>query len=418
MKLRDTLEALGIPEAEEQFSPDWDRLMRQMPDPIPFLEPEYVDWACSQAHLSPEMTLAAQSAASRVVADPAPRALAWYWHAKLFSAGEPRAVPRGWPLLTEAMGKDAGMFNVLVLLSGTLRVLEIHRERGIPQDVTEATILDLRLQLETLDYSHEYGHWGISPWILGWLLLHWRGDLVRLGRLQFATSTFGARLRAYRQRETGEVVALSESGVRYRSDGQVDGAGGVFDATGAWTSALEEGDEGIRGNPITPWGDALAEPVVLPGKEWEQALAPGDPILDIHIPTGPPMDYDQCGESIRRALDFFPKHFPDRPFVGFACYSWILDSQFEELLPASSNLVRFQREVYLYPVADGDGVVGTVFGRGLTPEDLPGFPRNTTMQKAFAAHLESGGHFRGGGCFLLKEDVDWGSACYRTHWPF
>jgi hypothetical protein len=147
-------------------------------------------------------------------------------------------------------------------------------------------------------------------------------------------------------------------------------------------------------------------------------LAPGDPNLDIHIASGSPMDYDQCGESIRWALDFFPRHFPDRPFAGFACWSWILDPQFESLLPASSNLVRFQREVYLYPVGGDSDVISTVFGYGHTADDQPSLPRKTTMQRAFAAHLESGGHFRDGGCFLLKEDVSWGSTYYRTHWPF
>jgi len=131
------------------------------------------------------------------------------------------------------------------------------------------------------------------------------------------------------------------------------------------------------------------------------------------------MGYDECGESIRRALEFFPRHYPDRPFVGFACGSWILDNQFETLLPATSNLVRFQKEVYLYPLRDdGHSVVRTVFGFGMTAADLPRFARRTGMQRAFAAHLESGGHFHAGGCFLLKDDVDWGSAFYRSRWPF
>ena len=136
--------------------------------------------------------------------------------------------------------------------------------------------------------------------------------------------------------------------------------------------------------------------------------------------AGSPLAHDECGESLRRSLDFFPKHFPDRPFVGYTCHSWLLDAQFENLLPPTSNLVRFQKEVYLFPVQGGNAsTLKAVFGRELP--DLSETPRDTTMQRAFAGHLESGGHFRDGGCFLLPSEVQhWGRQSYRTQklpWP-
>ena len=58
----------------------------------------------------------------------------------------------------------------------------------------------------------------------------------------------------------------------------------------------------------------------------------------------------------------------------------------------------------------------TVFGCDETAAKL--LPRDTTMRRAFAEHLEQGGHFRGGGCFLLAEDFNWGSRTYRRGpWP-
>ena len=48
------------------------------------------------------------------------------------------------------------------------------------------TMADLRLCIETEDYRRDFGHWGISPRILSWLMNHWRGELYRLGRLQMA----------------------------------------------------------------------------------------------------------------------------------------------------------------------------------------------------------------------------------------
>lgn len=424
MNLHHILHSLGIADREQAFAPGWEHIMARLPQTIPFLEPDYVRWACEQAYLSPEVIGAALAAAGRVAASPALRALAWYCHCRLFAPGEVRPNPREWPLLTQALGADAGLFNLLLLLSGTPAMQEVHRARGIPANVVRDTVLDLKLHLETDDYRLEHGRWGFGPGTLGWLLLHWWGQLYRLGRLQFVPSEFRSPLRAYRHKETGAVVALSEPGLTYRSDGQRDGSAGVYDPEGRWTATLEVREGEVIGYPISPWGYALREPVSLPEREWTLALAPGYPVLDIHIPAGEPMDFDRCGDSIRQALGFFPRHFPDKPFVGFACHSWILDSQFPDLLPPSSNLVRFQREVYLFPIPRGGGLIRRVFGYGfeerdgtVSPEDLARLPRRTTMQRAFAAHLEAGGRFRGGGCFLLKEDTNWGSACYRTRWP-
>jgi len=289
---------------------------------------------------------------------------------------------------------------------------EFHRGRGIPPDIVCATVLNLKWHLEEGDYQEDHGRWGITPRILGWLLRHWRGSLYRLGRLHLAFGKSRAMLRAFRHRGEGTVVALSEEGIRYRSDGQVDGAGGVTDESGAWTSTFSATDREVVGHPIDPTGCAMQRPIRLRAEEWQQELAPDDPIVEIHIPGGSPMAHEECGESFRMALTFFPKHFPENPFVAFTCNSWILDAQFEKLLPPTSNLVRFQKEMYLFPIKGGtEGTLKTVFGRKMT--DISRAPRKTTMQRAFARHIESGGHFRAGGCFLLPKDFDWGSQFYR-----
>jgi hypothetical protein len=143
-------------------------------------------------------------------------------------------------------------------------------------------------------------------------------------------------------------------------------------------------------------------------------LADEDPVLHIHIPGGEPMSHSLCGESIRSAIDFFPRHFPERPFTAFCCSSWILDTGLESLLPPTSNLVRFQREVYLVPTGiRDDSVLRNVFG-GM-PDDLEKAPRDTALQRAILEVLQSGRSLPtgGGGCFLLPEDFDWGKQVYR-----
>ena len=81
----------------------------------------------------------------------------------------------------------------------------------------------------------------------------------------------------------------------------------------AWTSELTETATHIIGNPIHPNGHAQRQPVSLSRSHWDCVLTEGDPILEIHIPEDGPMEFENCGDSLRHVADFFPKHFPDRP---------------------------------------------------------------------------------------------------------
>jgi len=414
MELGAVVQKLGIAGSERILRTNWEQARSAMPEGgILFLSPQFIDWACEVAYLTKGMARSVGQAARRIAGDEALRTLAWYCHYNLVQETEGNVPVREWPELRTALDKDAGMFYVVVLLSLTAEMNEVHRERNIPDAIVRDTVLDLKLCMNKEDFREDYGHWGISPRILAWLLLHWRGRLYRLGRLQFVPDVSRARLSVFRNRSDNTVLALSEMGMEYRADGQVNGAGDVWDREGAWTSFLSATDTEIVGSPISPRGYAIERQVRLAAGQWQAVMSPGDPVLAVHIPAGSPMDFGTCGKSIAKALEFFPRYFPERLFVAFMCHSWILDAQFEELLPESSNLVRFQKEVYLFPVKSSSaGVIKTVFGRKVT--DISSAPRHTTMQRAFAKHIEGGGQFRGGGCFLFPQDFAWGEQVYRS----
>jgi hypothetical protein len=171
----------------------------------------------------------------------------------------------------------------------------------------------------------------------------------------------------------------------------------------------------VQGLPIDPRGYALPEPVVLPLDEWTSILEPGDPVFNLHIPTGGPMDVDQCGESLCQAGSFFPKCFPEYHFRAYVCGSWLLDPQFETVLRAESNIVRFLREAYLFPLPDATGrqTFERVFG---APQiDITTAPRDTSLRRAIVEHLERGGVWRSGGGVLFPAEVpQWGRQAYRS----
>ncbi len=126
---------------------------------------------------------------------------------------------------------------------------------------------------------------------------------------------------------------------------------------------------------------------------------PGTPALSVHIPGYyGPFDPASCDASFDRARRFFPEHFPEERYGLAVCYSWLLDPQLAEYLPADSNIIRFQRRFTLIPgkgSADNALTLRFVFGM---PTDLPldAYPQRTTLERAIIAHLRTGREWRGG----------------------
>src|SRR5690606_25377472 len=160
-------------------------------------------------------------------------------------------------------------------------VMDFYRDKGIPPGVMIDTFGDL-VHL-TRKYHKLYHVWGVlhPTWFLN--LIHNR--IFRLGRLQFKLRTYQGNAHVFRNRNNGIVLVLSEQGVCYRSDGQIDGTNHIFDLTGKWTSQLEiDPDNFIEGHPIDSDGNVSKEMLKVPYRDWKLELFPSDQLLDIHIP--------------------------------------------------------------------------------------------------------------------------------------
>ncbi len=128
-------------------------------------------------------------------------------------------------------------------------------------------------------------------------------------------------------------------------------------------------------------------------------------VLMIHIPPIGPLDAVASEESIEAAGRYFAEWFPEEPVAAFVCTSWLLDPQLNEYLKNESNILRFQRRFDLLPYAqkadvhEGDremmrlGLLLTPPATSLGPDDLARVPQDTTLQRAFVSHLQSGRHW-------------------------
>jgi len=240
--------------------------------------------------------------------------------------GDIDAYGGSWPQLPDPLGPPGRCFYLHVYAATLPATRAWHQSRGIPDDVSWATLRDVSRH-EAI-HRRIYGTTGIdSP---GWMMIHLRGAIFELGRLQFAPFHF---------------------------------------------------------RPEADWPDATVAAALGEG------FRPGDAALDVHIPAGDRLDFQACEDSYRKAKSFFDEYFPSPVRRVATCTSWLLDDQLAEFLPETSNIIRFQRGFTLVPGGrDADeGVRRFVFlNRGNTAPDPT--PR-TLLERGVLAHFAAGRHF-------------------------
>lgn len=417
LDLEELLADLAIPDSLELFRPHWGESEACLPDGLPpILDPAEIERNCTFVRLPSEVESVLQQTARRVRERPALLHLAWHCYRLLFYHREYEASRIAqWPELGEALGELAGLFYMVVALGVVPLTRAIHQSHGVPGTITRDTVS----RFEELMNSYRNGtgkRWGVPVRVLYWLRHYTAGDLYLLGRMEYMVKPFYGPVQVYRNCQTDEVLALATDGTRFNADGLID-ASPAPETDGGWTARLVVEENRVIGWPVSPEGFGIRAEVVLPLRTWRQVLAPGDPVLDTHIPAGGGMTPEACADTHRQALEFFPRYFPDRPFVGFACYSWILNPELEWIYSPTSNMVLWQRELYLFPIPSGRKS-GIYFIFGKDEVDPATASRDTSLKRAFLDHLAIGGRLVGGGMFLLTEDFKhFGSQYYRSQWP-
>lgn len=416
MELTTALESLGS-NAVEAFTPAWAESEACFPYPHPFfLDDAYITHIRSLAKLDASLTDILLSTAGTMRSDEALAHMAWHCYRLLYLKRDYYQFSK-WPLFTKKLGDAAGVFYLLIVLASAERTVSIHNARGIPADVTDGVIADYSIGIARFGRFHG-GKIGSPHTHTPWYRNHYDGVLFRIGRLQYIINPMRYALRIYRNNRTGEVLALSEPGVQYTSDGFVDSiphAPRLQPGIGGFTAALSFDGRNIIGNPILPTGVAHRQQIMLDAAVWKSAAARDDMLLAMHIPEGGGMGIDKCRASMEDAFPFFAKYIPETPVKGIMCSSWIFSPEYETFYSKDANFVRYQHELYLFPVpSSGKDGVYFVFDREdfTDPKELP---QDSSLRKAMAERLISGNVLRSGGMFFLKDDMPkFGTQYYRS----
>lgn len=370
----------------------------------PFLDPDGIQRNCAEAALNAEATQAFLDFAARIRADATLLAHAIATHYCFYETRDNYT-----PTVTQAeatFGDNAPVLRALMVLDSIRLVREKQGMRGVPIDITRATLE--RHPCPTLrEYFAQHGQIGADDWIWWWYRTVGSGDLYRLNRLEFIPEAWDYPWRVMVNDATGETVVLLNAGLGFTDEGYMPGPT-------TWTSSLQETEDAITGHVVSPHGVALRPPVRLSRTEWRQFPGPGDRILDMHIPGDTPLTLEAIRDALQQSVSFFDHFYPDKPFVAWVCDSWLFSTQIEGMLPPESNILRWQREGYLLPNdSAGDDFLAFVFGTSHI--DPATAPRDTRLRRAVIAHLERGGQLRCGGYLLLRRDLPhFGMQPYRV----
>jgi hypothetical protein len=252
------------------------------------LSPGSVEAACAAIGMSDESARILIRTAEMIAGSPRLRSVAIRCAELLFDSGLPaKEAVASW----SDAGHDPDLpkfFDPVVLLAGFRRLATDHRRRGIPPEVTRATLRDLDLWLD--HYLSTTGVWAIRE--TGWLARHFTGKVFQLGRLQFELRPLDLPFAVFRSWRGDEPAILAEGGRAFRVDGQfADADGGMpgeapGKSPGAWRSRFVENRDGWQGSPVDANGQVQPASLRLARGAWGLVARRGDTVLAVHIPAG------------------------------------------------------------------------------------------------------------------------------------
>lgn len=114
-------------------------------------------------------------------------------------------------------------------------------------------------------------------------------------------------------------------------------------------------------------------------------VKPGDTCLKVHIPADGKLTEPACEDAFTQARFFFKNYFNMEPCVFF-CRSWLMDPWLQQVLPADSGIVKFQKLFRILDSSnDPDAVIKWVFPLRL--DDPECYPQDTTLRRAVRERL-------------------------------
>lgn len=291
-----------------------------------------------------------------------------------------------------AAGQQAADLAPLAALASLLpEALAYSRSLGANETVLRATFGDVLRWVAW--FERQNSRPGLSE--LYWAVLPYAGELFEIGSLQYQPVHSDLPVHGWAARGGG-LLLLAAQGLPLDAEGR---ACAPIDSVGT-TAYSQNGDE-LTGHLVDPVSGRIApNATCLPHEGLRAVLAPGQAVLNLHIPAGADLTPASVDASLRAAKTFFEAQ--GYPAGVIVCHSWMLDPQLEAFLPASSRVLGLARRFARLSVPGGGTGARFVFGTDTPPAQLPPEAIRTSLQQTVFDYLQRGGKlYDFGGVMLL-----------------
>lgn len=282
-------------------------------------------------------------------------------------------------------------YDILPLFSLLYRVpsmIEEHKKRGIPSDVTTDTCNMFENQVQ--DFVNLFHRYGISEYV-GWMKGFVDCKIIRIGRFNFEITSYKSPYDIFENKDN--ILKILPYGQTFHKSGQILGSVGCEDTEDSFSADIIETDEYYEGCVVID-GLCINKKTKLYKTEWKKFLTKGDAIVSIHIPTGGKMTPDICGRDLKKCREIVTKCFGS--FKAFYCSSWLLDPQIKGIIGKETNLTHFSDRFEKFPLkSNGNDVFEYVYGLPSPPQNLEELPETSSFSKAIKQHLLCGKHIYG-----------------------
>lgn len=273
------------------------------------------------------------------------------------------------------------------------------RGRGVPEDVITATMGEYDFCVNMC--LERQGRARFDKGRLNWITRVIRNKLIRIDRFKYdLPMRCLPDVRVYRSRD-GELAVLAD-GLRLHRTGRILGSVGHTDEEGAFTAEITETETAVTGFRAVD-GIVQTTPTTLDKGRWQLCLTAADTFPRIHIPSDGAFDRETVAASFARAREIFDRCYPDYPYKGFFCSTWLLSQDLKEMLKPSSNILGFQSFFTPVPFRSSGGLVFSfAFGMDARiPEDPAALPESSSLRRAVKQRYLSGGYVHEGAGFFL-----------------
>lgn len=282
----------------------------------------------------------------------------------------------------EAFGNEASLFYLHAALQRLPITEKKYRQIGLSEKLFVETLKDIGVWVQ---YAYNLlGYYAIKNF--SWIWRHLEARMFQIGSMQFMETKFSGVVKGLYNEKKDTLLLLCSEGMEIRGNGDLQGVCKKEKTLDGFVTEYKETKEYYIGNPITPIGKALNKQIKLKRNEWKKVLDKDDTLLEIHIPRDSLFDMDSLQSTYLQAREFYSTYFPEVNYKGMICHTWFFTPQLREMLPSSSNILKFQKQFYLYPTAGSiDFLWKFVFNEITKIEDAK---PDTTLRRQVLRYLE------------------------------